>query len=192
MEKCDDANPKPQTKKPYEILYLLDYLPKASHPAGTPEDVDAYLQNLVAETFYYDFYHSSDAFRKSYVDSHGRQLPYVIPFVQRRWAKGAAVTPSQNQEARRKLGVYSTWLHETLIAAREAEARALLPPILGALDIVVPVGDVPYNSRITGRVGYLPVVVDVMAAPGKDSGLLDGAEQIMAKSERPTVVATGS
>lgn len=250
----DDAKPKPQTKKPYQILYLLDYLPvpnaqqmqlidgfiadasrclpaaltklsireawKASHPTGTPDDVDEYLRNLVAETYYYEFYHSSDAFRENYADSHDGQPPYVIPFVQRRWAKGAAVTPPQNQDARRKLGVYRTWLHETLFAARETDALLVLPvanaapsyrdavspspenqsaldelflqPILGAPHMVVPVGDVPYDSGVTGRVEYLPVVVDVVAAPGRDFELLDAVDEIMAQSGRPTVVATGS
>jgi len=36
------------------------------------------------------------------------------------------------------------------------------------LDIVVLIGQVPYNSTITGRVDYLPVTISFMAAKGCD------------------------
>jgi len=44
--------------------------------------------------------------------------------------------------------------------------RLFLPLILGAPDIALPIGDVPCESRITGRTEYLPVVMDLVAAPG--------------------------
>lgn len=69
--------------------------------------------------------------------------------------------------------------------------QLFLPPILGAPDIAVPIGDVPYASRIRGQNEYLPVVVDLVAAPGKDWELLDAVEKIMAGSGRPSVVRTG-
>lgn len=34
----------------------------------------------------------------------------------------------------------------------------LLPSILGARDVAVPIGDVPYPTRIMGWTEYLPVV----------------------------------
>ncbi|CAI6314295.1 unnamed protein product [Periconia digitata] len=42
-----------------------------------------------------------------------------------------------------------------------------------APDFVVPIGEAPYNSTITGHVEYLPVTVDFMAAKGCD-GMLYG------------------
>lgn len=40
-------------------------------------------------------------------------------------------------------------------------------------DIVVPIGQVPYNSTITGRTEYLPVTISLMAAKGCDYMLLN-------------------
>lgn len=42
--------------------------------------------------------------------------------------------------------------------------RLFLPPILGAPDITIPIGEVPYTSRITKGTEYLPFVIDIMGA----------------------------
>ena len=46
------------------------------------------------------------------------------------------------------------------------------------LDIVVLIGQVPYNSTITGRVDYLPVTISFMAAKGCDYMLLNLIEAL--------------
>lgn len=43
-----------------------------------------------------------------------------------------------------------------------------LPPILGSPDIVVPIGEVGYNSRATETYEFLPVAISLVAAPGED------------------------
>lgn len=197
---------------------------RSSHPEGTIDDVDEYLRDVVARTYYYAFYHSSDDFREKYAAAHNGRTPYVIPFVQRRWAKGAAVTAAQHQEADGRLRVYKKWLMQTLFhqgsqQEEPKEVLILLPisnaapnyrdtpspspeeqsaldelfvsPILGAPDIAVPVGDVPYESRVTGQTEHLPVVANLVATPGKDWELMAAVERIMALSGRPTVVRTG-
>ncbi|KAK3303694.1 amidase signature domain-containing protein [Chaetomium strumarium] len=193
---------------------------RCSHPQGTSDDIDEYLRDVITRTYYYAFYHSTDGFREEYAKRHGGRTPYVIPFVQRRWEKGAAVTAAQHREAEDKLMVYRDWLMRTIFyhdtpqeqqkqvfgilpisnvapnyrdmpSPSPEEQSALdemfLPPILGAPDITVPIGDVPYESRITGQTEYLPVVVDLMAAPDKD-WLMTAVEKIMKLSGRPTAV----
>lgn len=192
---------------------------KQSHPPGTPDDVDKYLDDVVTRTFYHQFYHSSDAFRKKYSETHNGQTPYVIPFVQRRWAKGAAVSTAEHQEATQRMLVYKQWLLDTLFSDPNTETLIVVPvanaapnyrdeispspekqsaldelflqPILGAPDVVVPIGDVPYESRISGKTEFLPVVANVVAAPKRDFQLLEAIEKVMARSGRPTVVSTG-
>jgi len=51
---------------------------KSSHPDGTPNEIDEYLADLVARTFYYGFYHSSDTFRSEYAKANDGAIPYVI------------------------------------------------------------------------------------------------------------------
>ncbi|KAF2676087.1 glutamyl-tRNA amidotransferase [Lentithecium fluviatile CBS 122367] len=47
-----------------------------------------------------------------------------------------------------------------------------------APDYVVPIGEAPYNSTITGHVEYLPVAVDIMAAKGCDGMILSLIEAL--------------
>ncbi|KAI3336844.1 amidase signature domain-containing protein [Xylariaceae sp. AK1471] len=77
---------------------------KSTHPLGLSESVDEYLRDVIAHTYYYSFYHSTDTFRDKYAAANNGRPPYVIPFVRRRWDKGAAVTPTQHKEAAKKIG----------------------------------------------------------------------------------------
>lgn len=70
--------------------------------------------------------------------------------------------------------------------------QLFLPPILGTPDIAIPIGEVPYESKITKRTEYLPVVIDVMGAANKDLELLQAIEKVMDVSGRPTTVTTGT
>ncbi|KAH7303477.1 amidase signature domain-containing protein [Stachybotrys elegans] len=193
---------------------------KRNPPPGASNDAEEYLKNVITRTFYYGFYHSTDKFRMDYAESHRGSLPYVIPFVRQRWDKGAAVTPEEHQEATYRLEVYKDWLLNILFQTRDAETLLVLPvanaapnyrdartgspteqsaldqlflqPILGSPDIVIPIGDVPYDSRISNKVEYLPVVVNIVGAPTTDFQLLQAIKQILELSNRPTSVRTGS
>ncbi|KAK3939440.1 amidase signature domain protein [Diplogelasinospora grovesii] len=70
--------------------------------------------------------------------------------------------------------------------------QLFLAPILSAPDVMVPVGEVPYLSRISKRTEFLPVVVNVLGAPGSDMALLGAVEKVMRSSGRPMAVTTGS
>ncbi|KAK3391373.1 amidase signature domain-containing protein [Sordaria brevicollis] len=219
-----------------------------THPPNTDPNLDSYLQDVITRTYYYSFYHSTTEFRQAYTAKHDGKRPYVIPFVQRRWAMGEAVTEEEHEEAKGRLEVYKNWLHETFFGntnlrqvqgldqeqkegpdgqqnqdreSQEVEPETLvilpianltptyrdqptaspetqsavdglfLPPILGAPDVVVPVGEAEYESRITGRKEYLPVVVDVMGRPGRDWQLLDAIGKVMKGSGRVMKVEVG-
>ena len=193
---------------------------KVSHPDGTPDDVDLYLENVITQTFYYEFYHTTDNFRKVYRESHDGRPPYVIPFVQRRQAKGAAVTAEQHEAAMQKLKVYKDWLLDVVFARGGKEILVVLPianveanyrdelspspdeqsaldqlfvsPILQAPDIMVPIGEVTYQSKISRRTEVLPVLLNVVGAPNTDFQLLEAVEKVLTLSKRPTSVATGT
>lgn len=72
-----------------------------------------------------------------------------------------------------------------------ALGELFLPPILGAPDIAVPIGDVPYESRITAQTEHLPVVANLVGAPRKDGDLIAAVEKIMSLSGKSTVLKTG-
>jgi hypothetical protein len=56
-------------------------------------------------------------------------------------------------------------------------------------DFVVPIGEAPYNSTITGHVEYLPVTVDFLAAKGCDGMLFSLINDLAAKGIVKTALA---
>lgn len=187
-----------------------------SAPDGASPDIEEYLRDVIVHTYYYSFYHSSDEFRAEHSQRFGHK-PYVIPFVEKRWSSGAAVSPEQHTEGLRRPEVYRTWLlgrvfrnRRSLVVSpispvephyrdeaagspshQTATDELFLPPILRCPDVVVPIGEIPYHSRITGVREYLPVAVDVLGAPGMDFWVLDSMERVLRKSGRPAEVNTG-
>ncbi|KAF5542031.1 amidase signature domain-containing protein [Fusarium phyllophilum] len=248
------AAPSLVKKRPYRLVYPLDYLPteipeqmkiidsftrdvkthlpatiiplstrsswEQSHPPGTSGDAEEYLKDVIRRSFYHQFYHSSASFRQLYSERHDDQQPYVIPFVQQRWAQGASVSDAEHEEATRRLLIYKEWLHdqffgdenfETLVVLPVAEVKPVyrdekvkspenqsawdelfLSPIVGAPDVVIPIGEMPYHSKISNKIEYLPVVANLVAAPGRDHQLLEAVEAILESSKRPKEVCTGS
>ncbi|KXG50077.1 Amidase [Penicillium griseofulvum] len=194
---------------------------KQPHPLGTPENLDDYLIDTVLRAYYNAFYHSFVAFREKYAEKHSGKPPYALPSLQYRWETGAAVSEEQHKDAVQRMGIYRDWLLTRMLAGSTSEAEPLvvlpignlapnyreesspsplgqsaldqlfLPPILVAPDIAIPIGEVPYESKITKGTEYLPVVIDITGAPTKDQELLQAIEKIMDVSGRPTTVTTG-
>lgn len=191
-----------------------------SHPPETSDDVEQYLHDVIRRTFYHQFFHSTESFRQAYAERHDGQQPYVIPFVRRRWTLGASVSDAMHEEATRRLLVYRNWLHdqffgdenfETFVILPVAEVKPVyrdekvespetqsacdqlfLPPILESSDVVVPIGETQYHSKISNRTEYLPVVANLVAAPGRDNELLEAVDTVLERSGRSKVVSTGS
>lgn len=186
-------------------------------PNHASSDIEEFLEDVIVDTYYYSFYHASDEFRTEYFQKFERK-PYVIPFVEQRWASGAAVSAEQYKEGLRKLEVYKTWLlskifnsNKTLmvlpISPVEAHYRdertespsyqtatdeLFLSPILGSPDIVIPIGEIPYQSRVTGNQEFLPVAINVVGTPGMDYWVLESMRTVLLKSGRPSKVNAGS
>ncbi|CZR43687.1 uncharacterized protein FPRO_07396 [Fusarium proliferatum ET1] len=190
------------------------------HPPEASDDVEQYLNGVIRRTFYHQFYYSTARFRKLYAEGHDGQQPYVIPFVRRRWTLGASVSGAEHEEATRPLLVYRKWLHnqffgdenfETFVILPVAEVKPVyrdekaespetqsacdqlfLPPILGSPDVVVPIGETRYYSKISNKIEYLPVVANIVAAPGRDHEFLESVDAILERSGRSNVVSAGS
>ncbi|VZI19830.1 unnamed protein product [Fusarium fujikuroi] len=191
-----------------------------SHPPEASDNVEQYLHDVIRRTFYHQFYHSTASFRQLYAERHDGQQPYVIPFVRRRWTLGASVSDAEHEEATRRLLTYRKWLHNqffgdenfvTFAILPVAEVKPVyrdekvespetqsacdqlfLPPILGSPDVVLPIGETPYHSKISNKIEYLPVVANIVAAPGRDHELLEAVHIILERSGRSQVVHTGS
>ncbi|KAI1052953.1 hypothetical protein LB506_010060 [Fusarium annulatum] len=136
------------------------------------------------------------------------------------WLDCASVSNVEHEEATRRLLVYRKWLHnqffgdenfETFVILPVADVRPVyrdeklespetqspcdqlfLPPILGSPDVVIPIGETPYHSKISNRTEYLPVLANLVAAPGRDHELLKAVDTILERSGRSQMVYTGS
>ncbi|KAK0102662.1 hypothetical protein ONS95_006266 [Cadophora gregata] len=180
--------------------------------------IDEYFEEVATQTFLFDFYHSFQQFRDDYFNKHHKK-PYINDFIQWRWDLGKSITPRQRNEAFRKVDVYRKWMLEEILCQDLREAFVILPiaeaapnyrnaqpgpyfkqnafdalflaPILGAPEFVVPIGQVPYESRISGLVEQLPVAVSVLGLPGTDTRLIEVVRQCLNETGRPTTVQTG-
>ncbi|KAJ5870705.1 Amidase [Penicillium solitum] len=203
-----------------KVLYTRSLEAISPPPRGTPEYVDDYLINTVARTYYYAFYHSFAAFSEKYAEKHNGKPPYVLPSLQYRWETGAAVSEEQRKNAVQRMDTYKEWLlnamfgeptseTETLVVLPIANAapnyrdepsqsphwqsaldQPFLPPILGAPNIAIPIGEVPYASGITKGTEYLPVVIDI--TPQQMTWSSYKPLKTMELSRQPTTVGTGS
>ncbi|KAK3936924.1 putative amidase [Diplogelasinospora grovesii] len=63
--------------------------------------------------------------------------------------------------------------------------------MLGLPQIVVPIGQLPFDSRITKTTEQLPIVASIAGAPKSDLLLVDLAKYVLQRSEKPTKVETG-
>ena len=68
----------------------------------------------------------------------------------------------------------------------------ILSPILGAPDVVVPLGEYEYESRVSGRKEHLPIVIDIAGLSESDLLLTGVIASCFETFGRPTAVGTGS
>ncbi|KAH8588673.1 amidase signature domain-containing protein [Bisporella sp. PMI_857] len=65
-------------------------------------------------------------------------------------------------------------------------------PILKAPEFTVPIGQVPFQSKVTGNVEELPVAISLLSAPGRDLKLMEIARDCLVRAGRPTNVLPGN
>ena len=168
-------------------------------------------------SFFHDDYHNLSTFRSAYYTKYNRK-PYVSPPVQFQWDLASKITIAERNEAIHRLAVFKDWFtkhisepttHRTIVVlpienmspryrdeARthfvpEGVPNLFLSPILGAPEVVVPIAEVTYKSRVSGCDEWLPVAVSLMGVKGSDIELLELVAKCLEGSGRPTAVRTG-
>ena len=192
---------------------------KETAPAEVVErDLETWLADVVVQTYYRSFYDSTAAFRSHYFTKYNKD-PYANAFVHWRWDLGKKVSDAQHADGLARLAAYRAWLLRHVLQPQSYRTLVVLPishvqptyrdtppgppaaqsgfdapyfdPFLAGPDVVIPIGEVAYHSRITDRAEYLPVAVDLVGAPGEDGGLLDAAAKCLRGSGRELKVGTG-
>ena len=186
---------------------------------ASDQSVQQFLKDAAVHTHFHDSYHSMSEFRARYFNKYHKE-PEITSFMRWRWQIGKQVTSAQYQEGLRRLTIYKEWFLNVIMRSTECQSLLLLPihnvepnyrdtappeptiqegfdqlflpSILGGPDIVVPLGESAYLSRITDREEWLPVAVDIVGAPDSDLALLETVQACLVASGRPLKVATGA
>ncbi|KAK0730142.1 amidase signature domain-containing protein [Lasiosphaeris hirsuta] len=170
--------------------------------------------------FYFDIYHEYDTFRSDHLKKFGSKA-YVSPSMQWRWDRGAEITKTEVEQSCRELKVLESWFAREVLRTDKASGSSailILPvgptepnyrdvyslpgPRLGidALSLasimrmpqlVVPIGQVDYESRVSGRKESFPVSSSIAGAHGSDLMLIDLARRALENAKFPTQVTTG-
>jgi len=167
----------------------------------------------------YDFYHSFDEFRETYRREFLKE-PYANEYTQWRWDVAKTVTREENEDAVARLDTYRDWLLSEVFQADRYETLMILPvsdvatnyrdrkteppskqnafdalyisPTIEAPEIVVPIAEFLYESRVSEREEKLPIAISVVGNPGTDLALVALMRDFLKASNRPMRVSTGS
>ncbi|KAH6658971.1 amidase signature domain-containing protein [Truncatella angustata] len=170
--------------------------------------------------FYYDIYHEYDVFRDDHFKKFGTRA-YVSPSMQWRWDRGAEVTTPEAEKSHRELTVLQAWFVREILRPDEASGSTailvlpvgpekpdyrdvfILPAPRVGIDalglaaflrlpqLVIPIGQVEYDSRVSGRRESFPFSCSVAGAHGSDLMLIGLAMQALRSAKFPTDVGTG-
>ncbi|KAI9717361.1 MAG: hypothetical protein M1828_007249 [Chrysothrix sp. TS-e1954] len=142
------------------------------------ESLEQYLDKAGWEPIFFDQYHNLDNFREDYHKQYHR-APYVTRYNRWKWKLGSAVTQEQRDDGIARIKVYRDWLLKTVLRSpecntililavesghpsyRDAQPKFVLTPQLRN------VGQVPYESEVSGRTEQLRVSVSLIGAPGE-------------------------
>ncbi|KAL3302174.1 Glutamyl-tRNA(Gln) amidotransferase [Colletotrichum asianum] len=143
-----------------------------------------------------------DPFYADYGRLHDGRLPFVNPVPLARWAYGDSLPESTAEDAVRNMTLFKDWFQGVVLKADNRTCSSSIiayasPPVTqyrniyrspptipfgfatsylsvfaGVPDLVIPVGQTPYNSSITKHVENLPVTVNLIAAAGCENMLL--------------------
>ncbi|PMD16757.1 amidase signature enzyme [Hyaloscypha hepaticicola] len=161
-----------------------------------PEEAKGETRN----SFFHDDYHNFDEFREDYQKAF-KKTPYVSPPVRWQWNLSAGITKEERDIAVYRLSVYEKWCLEKILQIGTHNTIILIPienttpryrneslgryfnpvgvpmlfvaPILKAPKFTVPIGEVPFLSKVTGNVEQLLVAISLLGVPCRHLELTD-------------------
>ncbi|KAF2827441.1 amidase signature enzyme [Ophiobolus disseminans] len=159
----------------------------------------------------YDAYHNEDDFRKRYQAEYHKH-PYIGLRLQQSWASAENMTQDERDDGYARIAIYKKWFGSTILANDASDALIVIPQeniipryrdenpcfrrppqdgicamalaaVLNAPALTVPIGQIPYQSRVSRNEEYLPLTVTLF--------LLETTQRILEAAQLPTTVKTG-
>ncbi|GAP92178.1 putative amidase [Rosellinia necatrix] len=182
--------------------------------------LEQFLDKSIYWPNYYDGYHSYDTFRQEFQRKYGFP-PYTSPFMTKRWALCDDISKEQRDQGFREIDVYYTWIRDHVLKEGLEDNIMVLPlgrsganyrdvvpqpggefstsaydpmdlaTVLGLPHLVIPVGQNPFESKVTKRTEYVPIVASLTGPRGSDESLIRIAEEAMKNAGWETNVLCG-
>ncbi|KAL7917263.1 amidase signature enzyme [Trichoderma austrokoningii] len=191
---------------------------EASPPTKDASSLQRFI-NPATKVLAYDVYHNSEEFRRRHWQKFGR-APYTTLQNERIWSAGKTITQKERDEGFERINTYREWFRQTVRTNDNADAIVIIPiestgpryrdefpefqrppqdginalalgPVTQSPVLAIPIAEIPYQSRVSGREEKLPFAVALMGTPGSDLQLIDTSIQILLRLDIPTVVQTG-
>ncbi|PYI09921.1 amidase signature enzyme [Aspergillus sclerotiicarbonarius CBS 121057] len=188
---------------------------EAHRPGFQP--VDDYMNDAM-QHIWYDDYHVHNDFRRHY-QGCVQKAPYISPAVRKHWNRAKNITEDERTRAAAKISDYQHWFREVILDTnsghllilpiehmgpryRDEESQheqtgpsvnsLMLASVLEAPELVVPICQIPYTSKVTEREEHMPFAIGLVGAPGTDLYLITAALTTLHATNRPTVLCTGA
>ncbi|KAI0805688.1 amidase-like protein [Xylaria sp. FL0064] len=177
----------------------------ATKPAGACRGFFETFNKTFIDLIYSEFWSYLSDFRRAYKLRFGAD-PYVCKVTQYLWNEGKLMSDARKKEALDEVSIHNDWFLRHLLVDDQTIIVVPRPPELrsfegfdsnfhaslsGVPNIIVPIGQYPFYSKVSGREEYFPVSVSIFAPKGKDIGLLNLVHDYMTANSLPTSVMTG-
>ncbi|KAI1121395.1 putative amidase [Nemania abortiva] len=206
---------------PVTRMSIADRWEKRPPVEAAGKTIQEFIEKCAYNPFYYDGYHEYTAFRNEYEEKFGKPVyvgPYLrwkwdrggevtedmknkslqVVEVYRRWFKENVLRPVGNG------GTSAIMLIPCGNSVPKYRDDPNSPPgpvgpftwnyiasVQGLPQFVAPIGNIPYDSRVTGATEQLPVVGSIIGAAGSDAVLVDIVKKAFERNGRPINVLTG-
>ncbi|PMD44122.1 amidase signature enzyme [Hyaloscypha variabilis F] len=185
---------------------------------GKEKTLKVYMEKSGYWPNFYDGYHTYDDFIAGYEEKFKKKV-YTSPFMTTRWQRGINTTKEQRDQGLQECETVAKWMAKEVLtpgtimlipAGRPgANYRDTIPEpgrggppdtafspmylatAIGAPHLIVPIGQNPFESRVSGNTEYAPIIGSLIGVKGSDSMLLNVAHAALKNAGWPTTVLTG-
>ncbi|KAI1764170.1 amidase-like protein [Hypoxylon sp. FL1150] len=188
----------------------------ATKPPSEPETFFNTFNKAFIDLICTEFWTYLGEFRREYRRKFG-SAPYVCKVTEWLWKQGKTMPDFQRQDALDKVRLHNEWFFEHFFNDQQAiiviprykldyRDEYLPPPesrgfdgfdsnlhasFAGVPNIIVPIGQCSFHSKITERDELFPVSLSIIAPKGQDVGLLSLVHDYLRDNGLPTSVLTG-
>ncbi|KAI1422275.1 amidase-like protein [Xylaria sp. FL1777] len=188
----------------------------ATKPASASKSFFETFNKTFIDLIYSEFWSYLSDFRKAYKIRFDTD-PYVCKVTQYLWDEGRSMSDARKQEALEEVKMHNDWFLRRLLTddqtiivvpryrldyrdeylpapelrSFEGFSSNLHASLSGVPNIIVPIGQCSFRSKISGKEEYFPVSLSIIAPKGKDIELLSLVHDYITANSLPTSVMTG-